>query len=183
MSWPAARRPPISEYLLADDQPAMRMPITEIDDTASRRRCRSRCRRSTASGPNGTARKSRNVLMSTTIRRHGEQPTVGTLGEQVLLLEELADLGEELDRAVGPGLHRTEAALHEADGLEEVHVHDRAGGEEHRDATRRARAAATGCQYGTSRPRRSAHPSAVDVPEDEVEAGEDRDHVRHVRRP
>ena len=34
MSWPAARRPPISEYLLALAQPAMRMPSTETDDTA-----------------------------------------------------------------------------------------------------------------------------------------------------
>ena len=34
MSWPAARRAPMSEYLLAVAQPAISTPITEIDDTA-----------------------------------------------------------------------------------------------------------------------------------------------------
>ena len=55
------------------------------------------------------------------------------VGVQVLLLEELADLGEELHRPVRAGLHRAEAALHEADRLEQVEVDDRARGDEHRD--------------------------------------------------
>ena len=43
------------------------------------------------------------------VRRQEEQPPVGPVGDDVLLLEELADLGEELDRAVGPGLGRARA--------------------------------------------------------------------------
>ena len=35
MSCPAARRPPINEYLFALAQPAIRMPSTESDETAS----------------------------------------------------------------------------------------------------------------------------------------------------
>ena len=34
MSWPAARRPPISEYLLADDHPAISTPMVESEETA-----------------------------------------------------------------------------------------------------------------------------------------------------
>ena len=35
MSWPAARNAPRSEYLLAEDHPAISTPITDSDDTAS----------------------------------------------------------------------------------------------------------------------------------------------------
>ncbi len=66
-------------------------------------------------------------------RRDAEDELVGAIGAEVLLLEELADLGEELHRAVRPGFHRAEAALHEADRLEQVEVDDRARGDEHRD--------------------------------------------------
>ena len=34
MSWPAARKPPMRAYLLADAQPAIKMPTTDSDDTA-----------------------------------------------------------------------------------------------------------------------------------------------------
>src|SRR3954464_7520659 len=54
MSWPAARRPPSSEYLLADAQPAMRMPIAEIDDTASAEKMPTSRMVNAAQGPNGT---------------------------------------------------------------------------------------------------------------------------------
>ena len=37
MSWPVARRPPSSEYFEAEPQPAMRMPMTDTDDTAMAR--------------------------------------------------------------------------------------------------------------------------------------------------
>ena len=104
------------------------------------------------------------------------------LGEDVLLLEELADLGEQLERAVGPGLHRAEPALHVAHHLEQEDVDEdaRAGrstASEHAEDLERSSAASR----PSSMPKRAASP--VDVPEDEVEAGEDRDDVGHVDAP
>ena len=75
----------------------------------------------------------RNVLISTTTGAALKMNAVGAVGVQVLLLEELADLGEELHRAVGAGLHRAEAALHEAHHLEQEQVDDRARGDQHGD--------------------------------------------------
>ena len=54
-------------------------------------------------------------------------------GLDVFLLQPLADLGEQLHRAVRPGLHRPEPALHEAHHLEEEEVDDRAGRQQHGD--------------------------------------------------
>ena len=56
MSCPAARSPPSSEYLLADAHPAIRMPITEIEDTASAKKMPTSRLANTASGPKGTTK-------------------------------------------------------------------------------------------------------------------------------
>src|SRR6056297_3471932 len=62
-----------------------------------------------------------------------EDALVGGIGSEVLLLHPLADLGNELQRPVRAGFHRTEPALHERHHLEQAQVHDRAGRQQHRD--------------------------------------------------
>src|SRR5262249_51822320 len=54
-------------------------------------------------------------------------------GSGVLLLQPLADLGEQLQRAVRSGLHRPETALHERHHLEQEEVDDRARRQQHGD--------------------------------------------------
>ena len=66
-------------------------------------------------------------------RRHLEDAVVGRRRRGVLLLQPLADLGEQLHRAVRPGLHGPEAALHERHHLEQEEVDDRAGRQQHGD--------------------------------------------------
>ncbi len=65
-SWPAALRPPISEYLLADAQPAMRMPITDMEETARARKMPVSMSMNQRSGPAGMTSTNRNVEISTT---------------------------------------------------------------------------------------------------------------------
>src|SRR3546814_19085246 len=65
MSWPAARRPPMREYLLAEAQPATRMPITEIDESPRARKMPVSRFVKLASGPNGITTTMRNVDAST----------------------------------------------------------------------------------------------------------------------
>ena len=67
MSWPAARRPPISEYLLALAQPAMRMPSTDTDETARAKKMPAGKSAKQASGPNGTTSDEQERAISTTI--------------------------------------------------------------------------------------------------------------------
>ena len=77
-------------------------------------------------------------------RSHLEDALVGLLRLDVFFLQPLADLGEQLHRAVRPRFHRTEPALHEAHHLEEEEVDDRAGRQQHghratKDAQQRLR--------------------------------------------
>ena len=118
-----------------------------------------------ASGPNGTTATSRNVLTSTISGAILKTRLSAFAGYDVFLLQPLADLGEQLHRAVRPGLHRAEAALHEAHHLEQEQVDDRAGGQQHGDG-------ATEDAQQRLRPVRDRRPpaSSIDVPEDEVEA-------------
>ena len=182
MSWPAARRPPMSEYLLADAQPAMQdaddrdrrhgqgvedagVEVGEVgvgpERHRRRRRAGTRCRRRcTGASLNSAA--------------------VGPLGDDVLLLEELADLGEQLQRAVRAGLHGAEPALHEGHHLEQEDGRRTCRrGSSTSDERRRRPAGSVYLPVATGRCRATGR-SPVDVPEDEVEAGEDRDDVGHV---
>jgi hypothetical protein len=68
-------------------------------------------------------------------RRELEEELVRPLGVDVLLLQPLADLGEELQRPVRAGLHRAETALHERHHLEQEQVDHRSRGKEHGDET------------------------------------------------
>ena len=101
MSWPAARSPPSSAYLLADAQPAMSTPITEIDDTARAKKTPVSRASTTASGPTGEHHVQDERRHQHDHRGQHEDLLVGTVGADVLLLEELDGLGDELEGAVG----------------------------------------------------------------------------------
>ena len=94
MSWPAARRPPSSEYLLADAQPAMSTPMTDSDDTARAKKMPVSRSSTTRSGPAGI-----DDVEQERRHEHDERapaaktPAVGLAREDVLLLEELDAVG------------------------------------------------------------------------------------------
>ena len=93
----------MSEYLLADAQPAMRMPITEIDDTARAKKMptsRSANHGVGAEGDDGVD--SRNVRHQHDDRRQAlKTQRSARSGTRSSFWSELADLGEQLQRAVG----------------------------------------------------------------------------------
>ena len=134
MSWPAARNAPSSEYLLADDQPAMSTPITESDDTASAKKMPDVEVLDDEAGPGGQHDVEQERREDHDERRQREDPPVGLVGDDVLLLDELHPVGDELQRAVGPGLHGPEPALHVAHHLQQEHVaQDDGGGRDDRE--------------------------------------------------
>ena len=102
------------EYLLADAQPAMRMPMTETDADGEHVEDAD-----VEVGEPGVGAERHGGVDE----QHGADDEVGRqleqgrgrpAGDDVLLLEPLADLGEQLHRAVGAGLVGAEPALHEA---------------------------------------------------------------------
>ena len=119
----------------------------------------------------------------------GEDELVGLGREDVFLLDPLADLGQQLERAVGAGLHRAEPALHERHHLEQVEVDDGAGGsstgkhqaddrlEARSPASRPARRTRSASQVQARRSH-GAHRSMS--PRMKYSDGQDRDDVGHV---
>ena len=130
----------MSEYLLADAQPAMSTPITDTDDRPMARKMPGVEVGEVGVGPERHHHHEQERGGQDDVGRQREQLAVGVGRGDVLLLEELAHLGEELERAVGPGLHRAEPALHVAHHLEEEGDDERARAEDdedqHRDRAR-----------------------------------------------
>ncbi len=65
------------------------------------------------------------------VGRKSEHGAVGLGREDVFFLQRLADLGQQLHRAIGPGFHGTETTLHERDGFEEIEIHRGARRQQH----------------------------------------------------
>ena len=76
-------------YLLAEAHPAIRMPSTEMDETARAKKTPTSRSSEMRLGPGGDDDVDRKVEIEHHERRHGEDAAVGPGGGDVLLLEEL----------------------------------------------------------------------------------------------
>ena len=124
----------MSEYLLADAQPAMSMPMHR-----DRRHGQGVEDADVEVGEPGVGAERHGDVdeqhraddqVGRQLEERAGRPARGTMSS---FWSELADLGEQLQRAVRAGLHGAEPALHEAHHLEQEDVDERARGQQHGD--------------------------------------------------